>query len=204
MSILPLRIALAQINVTVGGLEGKARRILESMRKTQAAGAHVVGTPELELVGYPPEDLLLKPGFVADNLAKLQALIDKSRSMPELTAMIGFVDRDHNSTCDTPVIPPAVIDKPPSAELRPGQRDADSLPPYEVLDPILKAYVENDRTFAEMLAMGFDKATVERVMHLVDISEYKRRQAPPGVRITNRAFDNDRRLPITNRYREGR
>ena len=107
-----------------------------------------------------------------------------------------------NSLGHEPVIPQSVLDKPPSAELRPGQKDVDSLPPYEVLDPILKAYVEEDRSFAEMLAMGFDKATVERVMRLVDTSEYKRRQAPPGVKITTRAFGRDRRLPITNKYRE--
>src|SRR5436853_4203547 len=107
-----------------------------------------------------------------------------------------------NSLGKEPVIPQSVLDKPPSAELRPGQKDVDSLPPYEVLDPILKAYVEEDRSFAEMLAMGFDKATVERVMRLVDTSEYKRRQAPAGVKITPRAFGRDRRLPITNKYRE--
>jgi NAD+ synthase (glutamine-hydrolysing) len=107
-----------------------------------------------------------------------------------------------NSLSDKPVIPQSVIDKPPSAELRPNQKDVDSLPPYEVLDPILKAYVEDDRSFSEILAMGFERATVERVMRLVDISEYKRRQAPPGVKITTRAFGRDRRLPITNKYRE--
>jgi len=108
-----------------------------------------------------------------------------------------------NTLGDMPVIPQAVIDKAPSAELRPNQKDADSLPPYEELDPILQAYVEEDRTFEEMLAMGFERKTVERVMHLVDISEYKRRQAPPGVKITSRAFGRDRRLPITNRYKGG-
>lgn len=107
-----------------------------------------------------------------------------------------------NSQGDRPVIPQSVIEKPPSAELRPNQKDSDSLPPYDVLDPILEAYAEDDRTLAEMLAMSFDKATVERVMHLVDISEYKRRQAPPGIKITPRAFGRDRRLPITNRYKE--
>jgi NAD+ synthase (glutamine-hydrolysing) len=71
-----------------------------------------------------------------------------------------------------------------------------------VLDPILKAYAEEDRSFEEMLAMGFDRKTVERVMRMVDLSEYKRRQAPPGVKITTRAFGRDRRLPITNKYRE--
>ena len=108
-----------------------------------------------------------------------------------------------NALGDRPLIPQSIIDKPPSAELRPGQKDVDSLPPYEVLDPILKAYVEEDRSFEEMLAMDFERKTVERVMRLVDISEYKRRQAPPGVKITPRAFGRDRRLPITNRYKEG-
>src|SRR5229473_2215569 len=110
--------------------------------------------------------------------------------------------RYRNSMGSGPVIPQSVIDKPPSAELRPGQMDVDSLPPYEILDPILKAYAEEDRSFSEIVAMSFDAKTVERVMHLVDISEYKRRQAPPGVKITTRAFGRDRRLPITNRYRE--
>ncbi len=107
-----------------------------------------------------------------------------------------------NSIGAKPVIPHSVIDKPPSAELRPDQKDVDSLPPYDVLDPILKAYAEEDRSFEEMLAMGFDRKTVERVMRMVDLSEYKRRQAPPGVKITTRAFGRDRRLPITNKYRE--
>ncbi|HEY6541500.1 MAG TPA: NAD+ synthase [Ktedonobacteraceae bacterium] len=105
-----------------------------------------------------------------------------------------------NSLGERPVIPPPVIEKPPSAELRPDQKDTDSLPPYDVLDPILRAYAEEDRTLDEMLAMGFDRQTVERVMRLVDSSEYKRRQAPPGVKITTRAFGRDRRLPITNHY----
>ncbi len=107
-----------------------------------------------------------------------------------------------NTLDEKPVIPQTVIEKPPSAELRPEQKDTDSLPPYEILDPILKAYAEDDRSFEEILAMGFERKTVERVMRLVDLSEYKRRQAPPGVKITTRAFGRDRRLPITNRYRE--
>ncbi len=110
--------------------------------------------------------------------------------------------RYRNSLGPTAVIPQSVIDKPPSAELRPEQRDTDSLPPYEVLDPILRAYVEQDRSSDEIIAMGFDPAVVQRVTRLVDLSEYKRRQAPPGVKITTRAFGRDRRLPITNRYRE--
>lgn len=98
------------------------------------------------------------------------------------------------------LIPQEVIDKPPSAELAPDQFDSDSLPPYEVLDPILEAYVERDMVAAEIVAAGLgDSATVAEIVRLVDRSEYKRRQAPPGVRITPKAFGRDRRLPVTNR-----
>jgi NAD+ synthase (glutamine-hydrolysing) len=100
-----------------------------------------------------------------------------------------------------PVIPEDAITRPPTAELRPGQKDTDSLPPYPVLDPILKAYVEEDRRAEEIAALGFDPETVRRVIRMVDRSEYKRRQAPPGVRITQRAFGRDRRLPITNWFK---
>ncbi len=109
--------------------------------------------------------------------------------------------RYHNAVAGHAVIPEAVLDKPPSAELRPDQLDTDSLPPYDLLDPILEAYVEEDRSLAEIVALGFDEATVRRVMRMVDLNEYKRRQAPPGIKITPRAFGRDRRLPITNRYR---
>jgi NAD+ synthase (glutamine-hydrolysing) len=95
----------------------------------------------------------------------------------------------------------SVIDKPPSAELRPDQRDDQSLPPYEVLDPVLQGYVEGDRTAPDLVADGFDPAIVDQVVRLVDGAEYKRRQMPPGVRITTKAFGKDRRMPITNRYR---
>ncbi len=98
------------------------------------------------------------------------------------------------------VISQRVLTKAPSAELRPNQKDSDSLPEYAELDPILHAYVEEDRGFREMVAMGFDEATVRRVVHMVDHNEYKRRQSPPGVRISARAFGKDRRLPITNKY----
>ena len=98
-------------------------------------------------------------------------------------------------------IPRAIIDKPPSAELRPDQLDADTLPPYEELDPIVRAYVEEDYSYEEMVEMGHDAAAVRQVITFVDRNEYKRRQAPPGVKITPRAFGKDRRLPIVNRYR---
>ncbi|MCY3538648.1 MAG: NAD+ synthase [bacterium] len=101
------------------------------------------------------------------------------------------------------VIPVEIIRKPPSAELRPNQLDTDSLPPYEILDPILNAYIEEDRSIDDITRAGFDRETVTRVAALVDRNEYKRRQAPPGVKITPKAFGRDRRLPITNGWHDG-
>jgi NAD+ synthase (glutamine-hydrolysing) len=100
-----------------------------------------------------------------------------------------------------PVIPESVIEKEPSAELRPDQRDVDTLPSYETLDPILEAYVEEDKSVDAIAGMGFDEELVKRVMTMVDRNEYKRRQAPPGVKISPRAFGRDRRLPMANRYK---
>jgi NAD+ synthase (glutamine-hydrolysing) len=106
-----------------------------------------------------------------------------------------------NERAGRELIPEDVITKPPSAELRPDQRDDQSLPPYDVLDPILEAYVEEDRTAGEIVELGHDEAVVRRITRLVDIAEYKRRQCPPGVRVTTKAFGRDRRMPITNGYR---
>ena len=106
-----------------------------------------------------------------------------------------------NSAAGYALIPQSVIDKPPSAELRPDQLDADSLPPYEELDEILKAYVEDDLAFDEIVDLGFESETVKRIIGLVDRNEYKRRQAAPGIKITPRNFGRDRRMPIANRYR---
>ena len=102
---------------------------------------------------------------------------------------------------DPEPIPASVLDKPPSAELRPGQLDVQSLPPYEVLDPLLELYVDEDATAEEMIALGHDPALVRRIVRLVDHAEYKRRQTPPGVRISRKAFGRDRRMPITNAFR---
>ncbi len=108
--------------------------------------------------------------------------------------------RDLNARRGREVIPTAVIEKPPSAELRPDQYDTDSLPPYEVLDPIILGYVEHDLSVAELIDQGHDPEIVRRVARLIDRNEYKRRQAAPGVRVTPKAFGKDRRLPITNRW----
>ncbi|MBA2343512.1 MAG: NAD+ synthase, partial [Rubrobacter sp.] len=100
------------------------------------------------------------------------------------------------------VIPESILTKEPSAELKPGQRDSDSLPPYNVLDPILEAYIEEDKGVGEIVASGYEEEDVRRVIKLVDRAEYKRRQAPIGIKVTSRAFGRDRRMPMTNHYFE--
>jgi NAD+ synthase (glutamine-hydrolysing) len=121
------------------------------------------------------------------------------KDVPKL--MVYELARERNAAAGRALIPESVLNKPPSAELRPDQRDDQSLPPYEVLDPILEAYIERDLTRAELVEQGFDPDLIERVTRLVDGAEYKRRQTPPGVRVTPKAFGKDRRLPITNAYR---
>ena len=111
--------------------------------------------------------------------------------------------RHRNARPGGAVIPDAVLTRPPTAELAPGQLDADTLPPYPVLDAILEAFIEDDRTVAEIVALGYDEATVRRVVRLVATNEYKRRQAPPGVRVSRRAFGRERRYPITSGYGRG-
>ena len=115
--------------------------------------------------------------------------------------LVQQLSRHRNVMAGREVIPESIIIRPPTAELRPDQKDEDSLPPYDVLDPIIRAYVEDDRSFDEMLAAGMPRDAVELTVRLVDRTEYKRRQAPPGVKITRRNFGRDRRLPIVNRYR---
>jgi NAD+ synthase (glutamine-hydrolysing) len=112
------------------------------------------------------------------------------------------ITRYRNAQAGFDLIPATIIDKPPSAELRPDQKDSDSLPVYEILDSILTAYVEDDKSIDQIVALGFDKAIVQKTAKLVDRSEYKRRQAPPGVKITSRAFGRDRRLPLTSLFKE--
>jgi NAD+ synthase/NAD+ synthase (glutamine-hydrolysing) len=112
--------------------------------------------------------------------------------------------RYRNTLCDSgaPVIPENIIVRPPSAELKPDQTDQDSLPPYEVLDAIVRAYMEEDRSPREIVAAGLPEADVRRVVRLLRLAEYKRRQSPVGIRITPRGFGKDWRYPITNRYRD--
>jgi len=108
--------------------------------------------------------------------------------------------RWRNDSEGSEIIPKSILEKPPSAELRPDQRDDQSLPSYEILDPLLKSYIEGDKTRAELVKDGFDTKMVDEIVQLVDTSEYKRRQNPPGVRVTQKGFGRDRRLPLVNRY----
>ena len=120
------------------------------------------------------------------------------KDVPKL--LVYALCRDVNARAGRDVVPESVLTKPPSAELRPDQRDSDSLPEYADLDPVIEGYVERDRSIAELIAEGYPEADVARVARLVDRNEYKRRQAPPGVRVSPKAFGRDRRLPITNRW----
>jgi NAD+ synthase (glutamine-hydrolysing) len=122
------------------------------------------------------------------------------RDVPK--TMVYKVARHFNEKKNREIIPDSVLDKEPSAELRDDQRDTDSLPPYEVLDPILEAYIEEDMGIAQIVDSGFEEDDVRRIVQLVDRSEYKRRQAPTGIKVTGRAFGRDRRMPITNRFFE--
>ena len=114
--------------------------------------------------------------------------------------MVVKLARHRNERATSPPIPERTLTRPPTAELKPGQTDQDTLPPYDVLDPILKLYVEEDRSGNEIVELGYDDATVRSIVRMVDRAEYKRRQSPPGIKITPRAFGKDRRLPITNRW----
>lgn len=115
--------------------------------------------------------------------------------------MVYELARLRNRRETNPVIPKRVLERAPSAELKPDQKDEDSLPPYAILDPILQAYIEEDRSLEEIVHMGFDRETVARVITMVDQSEHKRRQAPIGIKITHRAFGRDRRMPVTNAFK---
>jgi NAD+ synthase (glutamine-hydrolysing) len=109
--------------------------------------------------------------------------------------------RYRNERAGADLVPASISERPPSAELRPDQRDDETLPPYDVLDPILEAYISEDQGREQLIRRGFPERIVDQVIQLVDRAEYKRRQAPPGIRISQKAFGRDRRLPITNRFR---
>jgi NAD+ synthase (glutamine-hydrolysing) len=117
--------------------------------------------------------------------------------------LVYSLSRWRNEKAGKELIPQSVFDRPPTAELRPNQTDQDSLPPYDLLDRIVTLYVEKNRGLGELRKAGVDEPTAKKILRLIDLSEYKRRQFPPGVKITPRAFGRDRRMPITNRYKHG-
>ena len=108
---------------------------------------------------------------------------------------------EHRSSATPGLVPPEIATRPPSAELRPDQTDQDSLPPYEILDRIVEGVVEDDLGREQLIARGLPEADIDRVVRLIDLAEYKRRQCPPGVRVSTKAFGKDRRVPITSGYR---
>lgn len=125
-------------------------------------------------------------------------------ALKDVPKTIVFELAQYRNTLSAEAIPQSVIDRPPSAELAPDQKDEDNLPPYEILDEILEHYIEGDLSADSIIARGFEAETVRRVIRLVDINEYKRRQAPVGVRISEKGFGRDRRYPITNGWKLGR
>ena len=155
-----LRIGMAQINTTMGDFVGNRQKVLKTIGEAMSLGIAFFTFPELAICGYPPEELLFKPQFLAENLNKSFA-----------------------------------------AELEPYKRDTDALPPYKVIDLLPTAYVEEDKGIEQIIVMGIDEQEVKLTARLVDTSKYKQCQAPPGVKITPRAFGQDRRLPITNRFK---
>ena len=186
-TLAPLFDGLAP-DVTEENLQARVRGVL-MMALSNKLGALVLTTSNKSesATGYAT-----LYGDMSGGLAVIQ-------DVPKL--MVYELSRHANERAGREVVPIAVLEKPPSAELRPDQLDEESLMPYERLDPILQAFVEEDRSAGEIMAMGFAEADVKRVMSLVTGAEYKRRQAAPGLRITPRAFGKDRRFPIANRYR---
>jgi NAD+ synthetase len=133
-----------------------------------------------------------------DMCGGLAVISDVPKTM--VYALSRFINTQWQSAGKTAPIPESTLTKPPSAELKPGQTDQDSLPPYDILDAIIEQYVEDEKSAADIIAAGFDPATVNRIVRLIDLSEYKRKQMPPGIKVTSRAFGFGRRMPIAQGF----
>jgi NAD+ synthase (glutamine-hydrolysing) len=197
-TVVPIEPVVAAFQEASGGLTGVAAENLQ---------ARVRGTLLMGL-SNEHDHLVLTTGNKSELATGFSTLYGDSaggwapiKDVPK-TLVWRLAEWRNAQTPDAPPVPEASISKPPSAELAPGQLDQDRLPPYELLDDLLDDYVERDVGRDALVAQGFDAATVDRVIRLVDVAEYKRRQYPPGPKITSRAFGRDRRLPITNRWRE--
>jgi NAD+ synthase (glutamine-hydrolysing) len=176
------------VDITEQNLQARCRGvILMALSNKNGSLVLVTGNKSEMAVGYSTLYGDMAGGF------------DALKDIPKTTVF--ELARYRNTVSE--VIPPSVIERPPSAELAPDQKDEDNLPPYEILDPILERYIEYDESAETIIAAGFDRETVHRVIRMVDINEYKRRQAPVGVRISQRGFGRDRRYPITNGWKPG-
>lgn len=191
-SMLTDALASEPVGLTDENLQSRIRGVL-LMGVSNATGSIVLttGNKSEMAVGYSTLYGDSAGGFAVIKDVAKTLVYELCRYRNELALELG----------DPEPIPLSVLEKAPSAELRPDQRDDQSLPPYEELDPLLELYVESDATAEEMIASGYDEALVLRITRLVDLSEYKRRQMPPGVRISKKAFGRDRRMPITNSFR---
>jgi NAD+ synthase (glutamine-hydrolysing) len=201
LSIAPVVEAFEKAFADVGGLHGLAEENLQA--RVRGTTLMAMSNEDGHLVLTTGNKSELATGFstlYGDSAGGFAPIKDVPKTVVwELAKWRNAHARDRG---EVEPIPPQIIDKPPSAELAPGQMDADRLPPYDVLDRLLDEYVERDKSRDELLALGFDPALVERVIRLVDGAEYKRRQYPPGPKITPKNFGRDRRLPITSAWRE--
>ncbi|MFM8999197.1 MAG: NAD+ synthase [Actinomycetota bacterium] len=200
LDVVPISDALDAYRATLGGLfGGPVAGLAEENLQARIRGTLLMAVSNAE------GPLVLTTGNKSEMAVGYSTLYgDLAGGFAPITdvpkTLVYELARWRNARDGAPPIPDRVLEKPPSAELRPGQKDTDSLPPYDVLDPIVEAYVEGDRSAEEIAASGVDRALVDRILAMIDGAEYKRRQAPPGVKITHKAFGRDRRLPITNRY----
>jgi len=160
--------------------------------------AETIGTRDAVEATLPVNLISITP---VQSVAEQDATYGKDLYKTEVFALARWRNTVGSTTNGSSVIPQAVIDRAPSAELRHDQKDQDSLPPYDVLDPILQAYIEQDRSVDAIVKLGFDRSMVERVTKMVDRNEYKRRQMPPGPKVTAKAFGEGRRYPIAHRFR---
>ena len=197
-----LRLGMAQINTTVGDFKGNTEKILEAIAEGKSRGVDILTFPELATCGW----LALTTGNKSKMATGYTTLYDDMAGefavIKDMSKTIVYqLAKYRNALGGREPIPSSVFEKPPSAELRPDQKDTDSLPPYDLLDPVLKAYVEEDKSVEQISALGIPEEVIKKAARLVDSSEYKRRQAPPGVKIIPRAFGRDRRLLITNHFK---
>jgi NAD+ synthase (glutamine-hydrolysing) len=188
----------AQLDALAGVFEGTEFGVAEENLQARARGATLMAIsnkhgPMVLATGNKSEMAAGYATLYGDMVGGYSVLKDVFKGL------VYELARWRNKQGET--IPQNTIDKPPSAELRPNQKDSDSLPPYEILDAVLERYIEDDMGVAEIVADGFEAETVVAIARMVDRNEYKRRQAAPGVKITTKAFGKDRRLPITNHYR---